>query len=151
MHEASVALALVDVATEALHEHGGARVTALTVRVGAWSSVVPEALMAAFPACAAGTPLQGARLTVVRVPGVGDCPAHGPVELDLTRGLRCPSCGAAVPALVQGDELELDELELGDPELGELALGRQGRPEPDPAGPERTALPDSETPGQEDV
>ncbi|WP_240741681.1 hydrogenase maturation nickel metallochaperone HypA [Deinococcus sp. KSM4-11] len=112
MHEASIALSLIEVASEVLAEHSGARARSLTVRVGAWSSVVPEALQAAFPACAQGTRLEGARLKVIRVPGVGECPNHGPVTLDVTRGLRCPHCDAPTPRLVQGDELELDELEL---------------------------------------
>ena len=112
MHEASVALSLIDVAAEVLREHGAARVSALTVRVGAWSSVVPEALTAVFPACAAGTPLEGARLSFVTVPGVGECPVHGRVTLDVRQGLRCPACGAPTPTLLVGDELELDEIEL---------------------------------------
>ncbi|GHF37614.1 hydrogenase nickel incorporation protein HypA/HybF [Deinococcus metalli] len=115
MHEASIALSLIDVASEVLAEHGVARARALTVRVGAWSSVVPEALLAAFPACAQGTPLDGAHLSVILVPGVGECPNHGPVTLDVTRGLRCPHCGAPTPTLLQGDELELDEIELLEP------------------------------------
>ena len=112
MHEASIALALIDVAHDVLREHGAARATALTVRIGQWSSVVPAALQAAFPAAATGTELEGARLSIVTVPGVGECPTHGPVELEVTRGLRCPLCGLPTPTLLQGDELELDELEL---------------------------------------
>ncbi|MEF2278207.1 hydrogenase maturation nickel metallochaperone HypA [Deinococcus sp. YIM 134068] len=112
MHEMSVALALIDVACEVLREHGAARASSLTVRVGQWSSVVPEALQAAFPASSAGTPLAGARLHIEPVPGVGECPKHGPVHLDLTLGLRCPLCGAPTPTLLQGDELELDALEV---------------------------------------
>lgn len=112
MHESSIALSLIEVACEVLEEHHAARASALTVRVGQWSSVVPEALLAAFPACAAGTPLQGATLTIEQVAGVGDCPNHGRVELELRRGLRCPTCDAPIVALLQGDELELEALEL---------------------------------------
>lgn len=112
MHEASIALSLIDVACEVLQDCGAQRALALTVRVGQWSSVVPEALEAAFPACAEGTPLAGARLSIERVPGIGECPVHGPVPLDLMRGLRCPQCGLPTPHLLQGDELELDSLEL---------------------------------------
>lgn len=112
MHEASVALDLIRVAEAVALENGGGRVLALTVRIGQWSAVVPEALHAAFPACAEGTLLEGARLNIESVPGVGLCPLHGQVELNLQRGLRCPLCGAPTPQLVQGDELELEELEL---------------------------------------
>lgn len=112
MHEASVALSLIGVAETVALENGGGRVLALTVRIGQWSAVVPTALMAAFPACAEGTLLEGARLNIELVPGVGLCPQHGRVELELKRGLRCPLCGAPTPTLLQGDELELDGLEL---------------------------------------
>lgn len=112
MHEASIALDLIRVAETVALENGGGKVLALTVRLGQWSAVVPGALHAAFPACAEGTLLEGARLSIQSVPGVGVCPVHGRVELKLTRGLRCPICDAPTPELLQGDELELDELEL---------------------------------------
>lgn len=120
MHESSVALSLVEVAQDVLREQGlPGPVTALTVRLGEWSSMVPEALRAAFPAAAEGTPLAGARLELVGVPGVGVCPVHGEVALDLSRGLRCPVCGERTPELIQGDELELDALELAQSELAQ--------------------------------
>ncbi len=112
MHEASVALSLIEVVCEVLEEHGAQRAISLTVRLGEWASVVPEALEAAFPACAQGTPLEGAALHIQRVPGVGECPTHGPIPLNVLRGLRCPECGQPTPRLLQGDELELEELEL---------------------------------------
>lgn len=113
VHEASIALDLVRAASEVAREHGGERVSRVGVRIGEWSSVVPGALAFAFPEAARGTLLEGAALDIERVPGVGECPRHGPVPLDLTRGLRCPACGAPTPHLLQGDELELDTLELG--------------------------------------
>ena len=112
MHEASIALSLIGVAEAVALGNGGGRVLALTVRVGQWSAVVPAALHAAFPACAEGTLLEGARLSIQSVPGMAECPQHGRVELNLQRGLRCPICDAPTPELLQGDELELDELEL---------------------------------------
>ncbi len=117
MHEASVALTLIRVAETVALENGGGRILSLTVRIGQWSTVVPEALHAAFPACAEGTLLQGAHLSIQLVPGVGLCPLHGRVELNLQRGLRCPICDAPTPELLQGDELELDGLELDGLEL----------------------------------
>ena len=112
MHEASVALDLIRVAETVALDNGGGRVLALKVRIGQWSAIVPAALHAAFPACAEGTVLEGARLTIEAVPGLAECPLHGRVELNLQRGLRCPFCDAPTPGLLQGDELELDEVEL---------------------------------------
>jgi len=117
VHEASVALDLIRVAETVALQHGGGRVRSLSVRIGQWSAVVPQALYAAFTACAEGTVLADARLSIQSVPGVGLCPQHGRVELELTRGLRCPVCDAPTPQLLQGDELELEGLELDELEL----------------------------------
>ena len=112
MHEASIALDLIRVAETVALNNGGGRILSLSVRIGQWSAVVPEALRAAFPACAEGTLLVGAHLSIQLVPGVGLCPLHGRVQLNLRRGLRCPVCDAPTPQLLQGDELELNEVEL---------------------------------------
>ena len=112
MHEASVALDLVQLALEVAAEHGARRVTHLTVRVGEWSSVVPEALAFAFPECARATIAERARLSIERVPGMARCARCGPVRLDLALGLRCPRCGAPTPEFLSGAELELDTLEF---------------------------------------
>ena len=119
MHEASIALDLIRVAETVALEYSSDRVLALTVRIGQWAAVVPEALQAAFPACAEGTLLEGAQLSIETVPGVGLCPLHGRVALELQRGLHCPVCDAPTPELLQGDELELDAVELAGGTAGE--------------------------------
>ena len=114
MHEASVALELVNIAAQLAQQHGARRVRALGVRLGAVGSVVPQALAFAFPSAAQGTLLEGARLAVEWVEAVARCPVCGPVVLGLQLGLRCPQCGQPTPELLAGDELELDWLELED-------------------------------------
>ncbi len=69
MHEAKLCLSLLDLAAEHLARAGGTRILALRLEVGAISGVVPEALEAAFPLCAAGTPAEGADLRVERAAG----------------------------------------------------------------------------------
>jgi hydrogenase nickel incorporation protein HypA/HybF len=69
MHEAKLCLSLLALAEQRLGEAGGARILALDVEVGEWSGVVPEALAAAFPVCAAGTAADGAALRIARTPG----------------------------------------------------------------------------------
>ena len=49
MHEASIALSLIEVAREVLREHGGGRVTALTVRIGQWSAWCRKPCTPPFP------------------------------------------------------------------------------------------------------
>jgi len=69
MHEAKLCLSLLDLAERALRAEGGQRIHALSVEVGTLSGVAPEALEAAFPICARGTPAHGARLRIERTEG----------------------------------------------------------------------------------
>jgi hydrogenase nickel incorporation protein HypA/HybF len=69
MHEARLCLSLLALAERRLGEVGAARIVALELEIGEWSGVVPEALAAAFPVCAAGTAADGAALRIARVPG----------------------------------------------------------------------------------
>ena len=64
MHEVSLAIALVEVASEAAHTLGATRVNRLFVRLGAGAGVLAEALRFSFDVAAEGTIVQGARLEV---------------------------------------------------------------------------------------
>lgn len=64
MHELSLAIALVEVASDAARSLGASRVSRLFVRLGAGAGVVAEALRLSFALAAEGTILQGARLEV---------------------------------------------------------------------------------------
>jgi hydrogenase nickel incorporation protein HypA/HybF len=69
VHETKLCLSLLRLAEEAMERERGERILALRVEVGALSGVVPEALAAAFPVCAAGTRADGAELLIERVGG----------------------------------------------------------------------------------
>ncbi|GGJ27492.1 hydrogenase maturation nickel metallochaperone HypA/HybF [Deinococcus roseus] len=112
MHEASIALALLEQVSGVLQEHPGQRVKSVTVRIGVLSSVVPEALQFAYPEATQGTLLEGSLLHVEQVQAVGQCPSHQQVTLNLAKGIRCPICDAPIVQLFSGEELELDQLEL---------------------------------------
>lgn len=69
MHEAKLCLSLLDLAERHLAAAGARRILALRLEVGDLCGVVPEALAAAFPICAAGSVADGAALELERVPG----------------------------------------------------------------------------------
>lgn len=114
MHELSIALSIVDVASEEA-EHLAARVVAVHLRLGPLSGVVKEALLGAFELAREGSPLEGARLAIEEVPIVVRCPecrqdqvAPSPQEI------FCPVCGTPTPEVVSGRELEVTGLEVID-------------------------------------
>jgi hydrogenase nickel incorporation protein HypA/HybF len=115
MHELSIALALVDAASEERRRLGDVRVEALHVRIGQLAAVVPDALLFSFDLAAEGTAIAGARLEIESQPVVVSCVTCGPSTPDTWTGLRCPRCGGAAE-LVNGRELELRALEVSDPE-----------------------------------
>jgi hydrogenase nickel incorporation protein HypA/HybF len=108
----SIAIALVELATEKLKPLGDVRVEALHLRLGALCGVVKDALEFSFDVAAAGTPFAGARLFFQDVPLVVRCPQCGDQELPSMQSLRCPLCAAPTPDIVQGRELELAALEV---------------------------------------
>jgi hydrogenase nickel incorporation protein HypA/HybF len=57
MHELSIAMSLVELATEEAERRGASRVSALHVHVGPLSGVVSDALRFSFTLAAEGTPI----------------------------------------------------------------------------------------------
>jgi hydrogenase nickel incorporation protein HypA/HybF len=115
MHELSIAVALVDLASTAAGEIGAERVRALHVRIGPLAGVVEEALTFSFELAAAGTPIEGAQLRLEHVPLVAFCPACNEEKTIATpQHLRCPACDTLTPDIRSGRQLELTALEVVD-------------------------------------
>ncbi|SRR5579871_3442472 len=112
MHELSIALGILDVATEEAERRGG-RVTAVHLKLGPLAGVVKEALLSAYDLAREGTPLEQAALVVEEVPVVAYCAAcateRKPASVQL---LCCPVCGTPMPRVVCGRELEVFALEI---------------------------------------
>jgi len=114
VHELSIALSVVELATEQAREAGASRVEAVHLRVGALSGVVSDALRFAFDVACRDTPLAGARLVIEEVPIAVFCPKCRAERTLRAARLRCPVCGTPTPELVRGTELELTVLEVDD-------------------------------------
>jgi len=113
MHELSIAMNLVEMATEKAAGLGDVQVEALHLRLGPLSGVVKEALVFSFDLAAAGTPIAGARLKIEDVPLTVVCPSCARErELPSVQRLRCPVCDTPTPRVVRGKELELAALEI---------------------------------------
>jgi len=115
MHELSIAVDLVEMASAELARLGAPGATAVHLRVGRLSGVVKEALVFSFDVAVVGTPLDGARLHIADVPVTvwcETCAAERELE-DLARR-RCPVCESPTRRVVRGHELELVSLEIRD-------------------------------------
>jgi hydrogenase nickel incorporation protein HypA/HybF len=112
MHELSIAVSLIEMATEEA-ERLGVRVEALHLRLGPLSGVVREALLFSFDLAAEGTAIEGARLEIEEVPVAVFCPVCSEERaLPSIQSFLCPVCGTPTPEVVRGRELELATMEV---------------------------------------
>jgi hydrogenase nickel incorporation protein HypA/HybF len=113
MHELSIAMSIVDLAEEESARLGGARITAVHLRLGLLSGVVKDALLSSFEMACEDTPLAGSRLIVEEVPVLvfcRTCDARRPVHS--TQLFCCSECGTPTGEVVQGKELLVVGLEV---------------------------------------
>ncbi len=116
MHELSIAMGLVEAASEEAVRQGGVKVEALHVRLGALSGVVREALEFSYELVAAGTPIEGARLEIEEVPVTVHCRrCDADRTLPSVQHFHCPVCDLPTPDVVGGREMELFALEISEP------------------------------------
>ena len=115
VHELSIALELIELASTEAQSLGDVRVVTVRVRVGPLAGVVQDALRFSFGLAAEGTPIEGAELEIESEDVVAWCDAcaTGRRLADVLRR-RCPVCGGVTPGLISGDSLLLTALEVAD-------------------------------------
>jgi hydrogenase nickel incorporation protein HypA/HybF len=108
MHELALAQEIVD---QVAGRAGGARVVRVVLQIGKLAVVLPDALRFCFDLAAEETPLAGARLDIIEIPGRARCRAcDGQVTLDRPFG-RC-ECGSTDLEWLSGEELVIKEFEV---------------------------------------
>ncbi|MBA3003853.1 MAG: hydrogenase maturation nickel metallochaperone HypA [Desulfurivibrio sp.] len=107
MHEMSLAVNIVELVSEKAQSAGGMKVTSVELEAGKLSGVMVEALVFCFDAASRNTPVEGARLEVREVDGLGNCLGCGySFALDSLLG-QCPQCDSYGVETVQGRELKV--------------------------------------------
>jgi hydrogenase nickel incorporation protein HypA/HybF len=71
MHELSIAMSIVEIASEEAQRQGCARVEAVHLKLGTLSGVVKEALLFSWDLASDGSPIAGAKLAIEEVRGTG--------------------------------------------------------------------------------
>ena len=112
MHEVSIMQGTLQLAEENARKAGGTEIRVISLRVGLFSGVVPEALEFAFDVLKQGTMAEGATLSIERVPGLFRCvKCDTEVRLDAVR-FECDVCGGMLSLRDGGGDLELTQLEI---------------------------------------
>ena len=115
MHEISIANSVVDVAREHAEHEGAAKVTAITLRIGALSCVHKQSLLFGFELVSKETLLEGAELKIVEVPVTIFCVScRQEVELPGIQQFCCPFCQTPSADIRRGRELDIESIEIID-------------------------------------
>jgi len=116
MHELSIAMGIVEAATEEAQRRG-VQVSAVHLRLGALSGVVKDALLFSYEVACQDTPLEGSRLIVEDIPVGVFCPRCKKEQvLASVQSFACPECGVPTMDVRHGKELEVFALEVEDEE-----------------------------------
>lgn len=110
MHEVGLTRQIVALC---LARAGGRRVTRVRLEIGALAAVLPEAIRFAFDACVQDTPLAGAELEILIIPGRASCLVCGG-EFALHRPYGRCACGSTQIRCIAGEELLIRDLEVRD-------------------------------------
>ena len=112
MHEVSVMESAIEIAVEQAKAQNAQQIHRIGMRVGALSSVVPDALEFAFDIVTKGTMAEGATLEIEQVPALCYCPACK-IEFEPESFFyECPQCHQPTAEIRRGKELELSFLEV---------------------------------------
>lgn len=112
MHELSVVAGLFEILEEKAREAGALRVTAVTIRVGRLSGVVPDLLESAFDSFKKGTIASEASLRVETPPLRVRCRSCGKEASTDEPLFACPACGAPGLEILEGMDIFLQKLEI---------------------------------------
>jgi hydrogenase nickel incorporation protein HypA/HybF len=112
MHEASIALSILEIAEEQCRNAGCTKIQSVSVNIGQASGVLPDALLMAFDIVKLETIANDARLLINDIPLGGSChecdKGFTTIEPFI---LECPHCGGKDFVLDRGRELDITEIE----------------------------------------
>lgn len=112
MHEISVAQSIIDIAETNARKQNCTHIQTIKIRLGEFTTIVPDALEFAFEVARRGTLAEDATLEIESVPMVTRCALCGRVS-DPVRQicLLCPYCGLPLE-IVSGEELQVEYIEV---------------------------------------
>lgn len=110
MHEFSIAMSIVDIASDYAQKEKAQQVREIEIEVGELSGVVVDALEFCMEAAVKESILEGAERKIIRQPGKARCRACSHVFEIEDLYSACPKCQHPGPEIIQGRELRVKSL-----------------------------------------
>ena len=113
MHEASIAISLLETVSGLCQKEGYNSIESLRLKVGKASGILPDALLFAFDIAKAGTLASQAELIIEHVAIGGFCSDCGSQFDSKERYIySCPACKSTAIKITRGDELQIIDMEV---------------------------------------
>jgi hydrogenase nickel incorporation protein HypA/HybF len=112
MHELSIAENIIEISEASARAQNSGKIRTIKLRLGAFTTIVSEALQFSFEIARQGTLAEDATLEIENVPMVVRCGACGrTAEPSREICLICPECGASLE-VISGDEMQIEYIEV---------------------------------------
>ena len=112
MHEFSIALNIIDIASKTAKNAGAEKINEVEIDVGMLSGVVIEALEFALESAVKNTLLEGAQIVINKIKASARCyKCHTEFE-PADVALNCPVCNSADFEIIHGKELRVISINI---------------------------------------
>lgn len=112
MHELSITESILRTSLEEADKRHASKITAIRLRLGPFSGIVPECIQTYLDLLAEGTIAEGAVIKAVTLPLRIRCRDCG-AENEITRHhIACPVCGSLRLQILSGKEFMIESLEV---------------------------------------
>jgi hydrogenase nickel incorporation protein HypA/HybF len=113
MHEASIAMSLIETVSELCLKEGYHSIESVRLKVGKAAGLLPDALVFAFDMAKAGTPASQAELIIEYIPIGGFCRECGTqFESEERYIFSCPECNSGAIKITRGNEMQIIDMEV---------------------------------------
>jgi hydrogenase nickel incorporation protein HypA/HybF len=113
MHEASVAISLIETVSDLCQKEGYNSIEAVRLKVGRAAGILPDALLFAFDIAKAGTIASQAELIIEYISLGGYCCDCGSQFDSEERYIyACPACKSNAIKITRGDEMQIIDMEV---------------------------------------
>jgi hydrogenase nickel incorporation protein HypA/HybF len=107
MHEMSIAMNIIEIASSAARAEGARAIGCIELEIGTMAGIMLESLEFCFEAAAKGTLAEGAVLDITSIPAEGRCTVCNKISAVDSLAAQCPYCGAYLLGLLKGTELKI--------------------------------------------
>jgi hydrogenase nickel incorporation protein HypA/HybF len=107
MHEMSIAMNIIELASEAAQKEEACCINSIELEIGTLAGVMIESLEFCFEAAARHTLAEGADLKIVSIPAKGRCFDCEKIATLTSLTSQCPDCGASLLHITGGKELKI--------------------------------------------